>query len=298
MPWLDADFIAGFFSGLAGLIVGSPLDIIKTLRQSGQLDEDSTGHGRLSVSEPRTWFTGLLAPLFALGLQNALLFWSYESIMMLFAQYKPSLLLSLFAGCCSGICVFFVSCPTEVIKVQAQTSALSSRVVILRLLRRQCKHPFKKSPFLRGGLVTILRDSIGYGFYFVSYDALGLLLRRYTAGHEALVTLLAGGLAGCISWFSIYPLDTIKTRLQADSAQHAPLMDATTPLTTLRNKQGLLACGLSIMQERARAQPGSFKFMAGITGLYAGLAPAMLRAFIVNGVIFYTERFIKDVLVQ
>lgn len=54
--------------------------------------------------------------------------------------------------------------------------------------------------------MTVLRDAIGYGFYFKSYEEM-----RNRLG---LGVLLAGGIAGCISWASIYPLDVIKTRVQ------------------------------------------------------------------------------------
>lgn len=59
--------------------------------------------------------------------------------------------------------------------------------------------------------MTVLRDAIGYGFYFKSYEE---MRNRWGLG-----VLLAGGIAGCVSWASIYPLDVIKTRVQVqDSA--------------------------------------------------------------------------------
>ena len=36
---------------------------------------------------------------------------------------------------------------------------------------------------------------------------------------EAMVQLLGGGIAGCIAWLSIYPIDVIKSRLQTQSIQ-------------------------------------------------------------------------------
>lgn len=53
---MSIEFLAGFISGVAGLIVGSPLDVIKTIDQSTET------RTRISLYEPKTWFAGLLMP--------------------------------------------------------------------------------------------------------------------------------------------------------------------------------------------------------------------------------------------
>jgi solute carrier family 25 (mitochondrial carnitine/acylcarnitine transporter), member 20/29 len=59
-----------------------------------------------------------------------------------------------------------------------------------------------------GGLITSLRDSIGYGFYFWGYEgAKYVLLDDMDSGRVRLAKMLgAGGIAGCITWASVYPL--------------------------------------------------------------------------------------------
>ena len=63
---------------------------------------------------------------------------------------------------------------------------------------------------------TALRDSIGLGCYFGTYD---YLIRFFT--HEGQVNLLgsmlAGGTAGMAFWAFIYPVDYVKTMFQSDS---------------------------------------------------------------------------------
>ena len=62
-----------------------------------------------------------------------------------------------------------------------------------------------------GGLITSLRDSIGYGFYFWGYESAKLILLN-TEDTERMrmgKMLSAGGIAGCITWASVYPLGTI-----------------------------------------------------------------------------------------
>jgi solute carrier family 25 (mitochondrial carnitine/acylcarnitine transporter), member 20/29 len=59
-----------------------------------------------------------------------------------------------------------------------------------------------------GGLITSLRDSIGYGFYFWGYEGAKLLLLDAADSNRTRMwkMLSAGGIAGCITWASVYPL--------------------------------------------------------------------------------------------
>ncbi len=65
-------------------------------------------------------------------------------------------------------------------------------------------------------LPTIIRESIGLGFYFGVYDA---LIKYFT--HEGNVNLagsmLAGACAGIGFWSCIYPVDYVETLIQGDS---------------------------------------------------------------------------------
>lgn len=95
----------------------------------------------------------------------------------------------------------------------------------------------------RGGLVTALRDVPSHGVYFACYELCRELLdpgsrsrsihkssggsgedkneseneskSSSSSSSSSLALLAAGGIAGAASWLSIYPLDTIKTRVQA-----------------------------------------------------------------------------------
>jgi len=59
-----------------------------------------------------------------------------------------------------------------------------------------------------GGLITSIRDSVGYGFYFWGYEGAKLILLDPTDSERARMgkMLAAGGIAGCITWASVYPL--------------------------------------------------------------------------------------------
>lgn len=95
---------------------------------------------------------------------------------------------------------------------------------------------------------------------------------------EALKVLLCGGIAGIITWASVFPLDVVKTRLQAQpliahtvtevaDAQQRPLLPASSSrLRTLNS--------LEIARDAYRSE--------GISVFFRGLGICSVRAFIVN----------------
>lgn len=99
-----------------------------------------------------------------------------------------------------------------------------------------------------------------------------------TSNQAAMKVLLCGGIAGIVTWGSVFPLDMIKTRLQAQtmhdthdvhtlpgSAERQPLVRPRQTLTTVQ-----------IAKEAYRAE--------GLRPFYRGLGVCSIRAFIVNAV--------------
>lgn len=93
----------------------------------------------------------------------------------------------------------------------------------------------------------------------------------------ALKILLCGGIAGVVTWASVFPLDVIKTKLQAQ-----PLLDGREQssesqalLEQVRPKKRLIN---SFEVARDTYHTGGFK------AFYRGLGVCSLRAFIVNAV--------------
>ena len=86
----------------------------------------------------------------------------------------------------------------------------------------------------------------------------------------------AGGLAGALSWLSVYPFDVVKTRCQAGTA--AALEEAP--------YRGALDCA-----RRSYASEGAGVFVRG-------LATTLGRAFLVNGAIFSAYELAHKLLTQ
>lgn len=102
--------------------------------------------------------------------------------------------------------------------------------------------------------------------YFGTYEYMRELLHPgcRTNGEESLSTMLvSGGLAGSLSWLCCYPLDVVKSRLQAQCAGGAP-----------PQYKGIIDC-----IRTSASQEGNGVF-------WRGLGPSLARAFLVNGAIF------------
>ena len=278
---MSADFWAGYISGALGIVVGNPLDVIKV-----QLQANHSTSTRASVRADfiAAWTTGTAAPILGYGALNALLFVSYnrsETALNEAFAVKQSLSTTWLAGAIGGLATWIVSAPTEVVKCRAQASTTpsSSAAVAARTFRENGLRGF-----YLGGSVTALRDSIGYGFYFWSYQLMTNMWpsspeeERFSLQHEAPKVLLCGGLAGIATWASVFPLDVIKTRVQTHAFK---LNSETSPLLP---RSGLIA--RSMAQER----PGAWKLAMdayqrhGVRVFFRGFTVCCVRAFVVNAV--------------
>lgn len=270
---MSTDFWAGYVSGVVGIVVGNPLDLIKVQLQA-------RGSTTATGNAFKTLTTGTGAPILGYGALNALLFVSYnrsEAILRNTLPPDQALLSSWLAGAIGGLAIWIVSTPTEIVKCRAQISPNSGSSSAIA--RHILKHEGIRG-FYFGGLVTALRDSIGYGFYFWAYE---LAVRSWPSAadgqnsflsYESPKALLCGGMAGVATWASVFPLDVIKTRVQ------------TQPWLTQSNTLPLLGGS----QQQMTKPRGAWRITRdiyqkdGIRVFFRGLTVCCARAFIVNAV--------------
>ncbi|KAM5341635.1 hypothetical protein ACJ41O_014666 [Fusarium nematophilum] len=300
---MSADFWAGYLSGAVGIIIGNPLDVIKVRLQAQRTNPVSTpapnpiagtaaaaatstqalAQGPASYARyfgnSAALVTGTAAPILGYGALNALLFVSYnrtEAALNNSFSTSGNLWNAWIAGAVGGLATWVVSTPTELIKCRAQLASppISSWAITKQIWRSEGVRGL-----YFGGAVTALRDSIGYGFYFWSYELSTRWLsaepgEESSLQHEAAKVLLCGGLAGVATWASIFPLDVIKTRVQAQpwgrQLETSPLLQPN------GGTQPKRAGALRIAQE-AYQEGGSRVFFRGLT-------VCSVRAFIVNAV--------------
>ena len=310
---MSADFWAGYISGAVGILIGNPLDLIKVRLQADRppvapvpsqalpLTRNSASTTTLRGYFPTftSLITGTAAPILGYGALNALLFVSYNRSEAFLNSCFPSpassldtpttgsnLYTTFIAGAIGGLATWAVSTPTELIKCRAQVQtqpASSSLAIAQQVLRAEGLRGL-----YFGGTVTAVRDSVGYGFYFWSYELSRRWMGRY-GGNETADVLLCGGLAGVVTWASIFPLDVIKTRVQTQvlkpRPEVAPLLGAD-GLEVKTKRSGAWA-----VAQAAYREGGSRVF-------FRGLGVCSIRAFIVNAVQWAVYEWIMTELGQ
>ncbi|KAJ1325627.1 solute carrier family 25 (mitochondrial carnitine/acylcarnitine transporter) member 20/29 [Microdochium nivale] len=275
---MSADFWAGYISGAIGILIGNPLDIIKVrlqVRNDAAEPQPATSYVR-HFQNKRSLITGTAAPVLGYGALNALLFVSYNRSEVAFnslLQTRSSLWATWAAGAVGGLATWVVSTPTDLIKCRAQVAPNSPSS--WDITRQVWRTEGLRGLYFGGG-VTVLRDSIGYGFYFWSYQ----LSSRWLCvdspkeipswSQEAAKVLLCGGLAGVVTWMSVFPLDVIKTRMQTQ------IESATIPLL---GSSVLSSSRLGAVDTARKAYAE-----AGWRVFFRGLTICSIRAFVVNAI--------------
>ncbi|EKD15055.1 solute carrier family 25 protein [Drepanopeziza brunnea f. sp. 'multigermtubi' MB_m1] len=293
---MSADFWAGYISGAAGILIGNPLDLIKVrLQASPALSTPSLSTGvPLPPSSYRTQFQsasslirGATAPIIGYGALNALLFVTYNRTSTLLNSQSPSspsnLWTTWIAGAIGGLATWVISTPTEIVKCRAQISTTSAAASSWGITKEILRTEGVRGLYF-GGVVTALRDSVGYGFYFWSYELTTRFMvqkmkERGEAGtrlEEAAKVLLCGGIAGVVTWASIFPLDVIKTRVQT---QQAVVIRVSSP-----GEAAPLLAGEATGSQRlgAVAIARNAYRSEGVGVFFRGLGVCSTRAFVVN----------------
>ncbi|XP_069772539.1 mitochondrial basic amino acids transporter isoform X3 [Narcine bancroftii] len=193
---------SGRVAGVAGVLVGHPFDTVKV---------------RLQVQNPdQPRYRGTLHCFQSIAKQ--------ESV---FGFYK---------GAAAGGIQCIICCPMELAKTRMQLQGMGEYQAKSKVYKNSldCLVRIYKKQGIRGinkGMVTtILREIPGFGFYFLTYDCLTRALNCEPDDSFVIPKLLfSGGMSGITSWISTYPIDVIKSRLQADGVggknQYNGIMD-------------------------------------------------------------------------
>lgn len=166
-------------------------------------------------------------------------------------------------GFCSGALQSMLLSPVELVKIRLQLQKTETQKGPLRVAKNIWKREGLRGIY-RGLGITMIRDAPAHGLYFWTYEYAREKLHpgcRKSCKESLNTMLVAGGLAGVVSWVFSYPLDVIKTRLQAQT------------LSSWKYN-GILDCLRKSVEE------------GGYVVLWRGLGTAVTRAFVVNGAIF------------
>lgn len=175
------NFVYGYVSGMAGILVSHPFDTIKT-----NIQENKPISKNL-----RSLYRGLIPPLIGVGLEKAVVFGTYHNII----KYNESPAL---AGAVSGLAASVVVTPFERIKILIQTG-----------------QQIRLNSLMNGLSATWSREVPGFAIYFSVYE----WLKSKDTDFTPLKGFAYGMAAGTAAWTLIYPQDRIKTHIQANDNQ-------------------------------------------------------------------------------
>ncbi|XP_052005127.1 solute carrier family 25 member 48-like isoform X3 [Xyrauchen texanus] len=238
-------------TGASSVVVGHPLDTVKTRLQAGK-GYNNTLHCVVTIYKKETvtgFFKGLSFPLASITLYNSVVFGFFSNTQRLISRYRygdgrhPSSLLDItVASMLTGLVSVGVGAPVDLVKIRLQMQTqpvLSENFNLARNgsvpLRSMGIQSMYRGPLhcistilqnegiqglYRGAGAMILRDVPGYALYFIPYKLFcGWLDPDVNGSPNPCSIWLAGGLAGSISWVTATPADVVKSRLQADAMQ-------------------------------------------------------------------------------
>ncbi|EGE78070.2 solute carrier family 25, member 46 [Blastomyces dermatitidis ATCC 18188] len=252
-------FVAGGAGGICAVVVGHPFDLVKVRLQtaekgvySGAIDVVKRTIAREGLT--RGLYAGVSAPLVGVTPMFAVSFWGYDlgkTLVRNFStvpvhngtpQYSIGQISA--AGFFSAIPMTLITAPFE------------------HVVRQLYKEGGIRSVF-RGSAMTLARDGPGSAAYFAAYEYIKRSLTpkdvdgNVTGELSLPAVVAAGGAAGIAMWIPVFPIDTIKSRLQ--SAEGRPTIGGTI--------RGVYASG-------------------GFKAFFPGFAPALARAVPANAATF------------
>ncbi|KAM0682539.1 Mitochondrial carrier protein ymc2 [Mitosporidium daphniae] len=289
------DFAAGWIGGIAQVLVGQPFDTVKVLLQSSSRSSAASGGTMRFTLDTikKEGFAGLYrgttVPLFGIGLCVSVQFAALEQMKRFFSANRilgansdsgKTAQLSLgqmaVSGCVAGIANTVFSGPVEHIRIrlQARTENFTGATDCIRRIYGGGG----LRAIYQGQIMTMLRDGVGFGAYFFSYEALVARHQNATKVARSKIEtwrLMAyGAIAGVSFWSVAFPFDVIKTKIQVDSYK----------LGEKRKFPTALACARHIFSTD------------GVSGFFRGFVPCFLRSAPVNAATFVAFEYAMRVL--
>ncbi|XP_043787419.1 mitochondrial basic amino acids transporter-like isoform X3 [Apis laboriosa] len=256
------DFFAGCLGGCAGTLVGHPFDTIKVhLQTQDHRNPKYKGNWdclrKIIANESIAGvYRGMSSPIIGVSLINAVIFGVYGETQRHIPN--PNSLTSCFiSGAIAGFAQSPICSLIELAKTRMQLSSSTGRPFRgpLQFYMYTYKHEGLRGLF-KGLNCTFMREIPSFGLYFLTYETLMRNLDNKPV--PTIYILLAGGLAGTCSWVTTYPIDVIKSRIQANGNRYAGIYDC--------------------FRQSVRKE--------GYSVLYKGISSTVLRAFPMNAVTF------------
>jgi len=265
-------FVAGTVGGSCGLVACFPFDTAKTYAQMnkggnlgtfGLLSKMISDGGFLSI------YKGILYPVLGYGAIFSVNFGVKGTVQDILKSTRHQndaysskdsglpAIETMFCGMCAGAASSFVRTPIERIKCWSQIHQLSTIESTKQLVQNKSVY--------HGLFATMSRDVPRFAVYYPIYQTtrgiISMVIPNDSVTNKPpkLAVFLSGGMAGIGCYCTVYPLDAIKTRIQASASG---------------TYSGNLDAARAIWSE------------GGVRAMYRGLLPTCYRAGVLHSCIF------------
>ncbi|KAG5361443.1 Amino-acid transporter arg-13 [Yarrowia sp. C11] len=302
------DVLYGSVAGATGKVFEYPFDTVKVRLQS-QSDINPQFKGPLDCFRQTFrnegflgFYRGISSPIFGAAAETASLFVFYGACQRLVKSVtgvpEDKLSMSTLLGCgaVAGALTSFILTPIELIKCQMQVQALyakphSAASSVNSSSHKASLHTAVKQPQMgvyelvvdnlktsgvkglwKGQMGTLLRETGGSASWFGAYEYVTKFFKHKNGTTECTTveSLLAGAAAGMAYNLSLFPADTIKSRMQTESVTNGS-----------SSGKGFFQVGKEIYQK------------GGVRALYRGCGITVSRAAPSSAIIFFTYEQLK-----
>ncbi|KAL8214664.1 hypothetical protein R6Q57_004113 [Mikania cordata] len=281
-------YVAGLASGVSMVIVGHPFDTVKVKLQKHNTEANGLKYRGgfhcttriLRTEGVRGLYRGATPSFVGMAVESSLVFGIYSQTKQALQggdySRKPEPHIIIPSAAFAGSIISFVLCPSELVKCRMQIQGTDSVIPAYHKYNGplNCAVQTVKTEgvngLFRGGVTTLLRESIGNAVFFSTYEylrhSLHLQLKDSSLDYTNLVDvgigIVSGGLGGIAFWSAVLPLDVAKTIIQTTTDKNL----AKNPFKMLK----------------------SIYRRSGIRGCYTGLGPTVSRAFPANAAAIVT----------
>ncbi|ODQ62297.1 hypothetical protein WICANDRAFT_49726 [Wickerhamomyces anomalus NRRL Y-366-8] len=286
------DILFGSLSGCTGKLIEYPFDTVKVRLQSQPHDQPLKYKNSFDcIKQTFTnegffgFYRGISSPIVGAAAENACLFVTYNiaqdflknQLSMKQNEELPLNLLVLSGGF-SGCVASYILTPIELIKCKLQVEQVYSqkKSSIIQLIKQVLTNDGIKG-FWHGQTGTLLRECGGTASWFGAYEFMSKELKIARLGSENIngaentisELLISGACAGISYNLSLFPADTIKSKMQTSS-----VVNPDQKLTFISTAKLIYKHG-------------------GLKAFYRGLGITLTRAVPSNAVIFFTYEKLK-----
>jgi len=261
---LTQEAVGGLSAGVVGTVIGFPLDTVKARQQILGSEGVVSTAGRIVRNEGAlSLYRGIVPPLLSLSILNTLNFTSYSYFQTAYGARRGWDARNALAGATVGPLASSVSTVENLIKTQLQLDNVTAKRYKGSL---DCLRQLVREDGLRvlytGHVVNTARETAFLLTYFGTYEGLREALFHYHGQDHPLMIPAAGGLAGAIAWAASFPLDCVRAGVQGQNLSSQGGRPT---------KRGAYQVFAGLMKTR------------GVRGLYSGVMPSIIRAFLVSG---------------